>query len=328
VFRAIRELPDAVGASKQARDLVRDPLCWDADPLETVVLYNTQALVVVDRNGGRVTHAFVLRDGVARTVSGTFKSYQYRDRSGVECDGPVVQNTVWTPNHRYIGTDVDMLFQRRVGWPQNRPARIGVSGQSLVERTFPDNFNAYDCDVGSVAGGVVCSYPPGLLPNGAVSAEELRDLLVRDGEARRAGTDATVLWHPATPFRKTFTLTGTTLRVSYAGTRAGHLVDNEFCVDLFAGVHDGRLLTRRVDDGTVTIAMPGQGAVTLHDLSGCEVTAESALTTVDQAEAAGRVPEFLSLHRVLTDAVQVRATTDDFSYAIDLSGPSTTSDPP
>ena len=49
-----------------------------------------------------------------RTVSGTFKSYQYRDPAGVECDGHVLQNTVWTPNHRYLGSDVDLLTRRTV----------------------------------------------------------------------------------------------------------------------------------------------------------------------------------------------------------------------
>ena len=105
MFAALAALPPEIGL---------DPRHWDGDPDPTIALYNPQALVVVDRNGGRVTHAFILRDGVPRTVSGTFKSYQYRDPAGVECDGHVLQNTVWTPNHRYLGSDVGLLTRRRV----------------------------------------------------------------------------------------------------------------------------------------------------------------------------------------------------------------------
>jgi hypothetical protein len=39
---------------------------------------------------------------------------------------------------------------------------------------------------------------------------------------------------------------------------------------------------------------------------------------VTQAKDLGLDTEFLTLHRVLTDAVQVRATAPDFAYTIDL----------
>jgi hypothetical protein len=44
----------------------------------------------------------------------------------------------------------------------------------------------------------------------------------------------------------------------------------------------------------------------------------SRFATTAEASRDGRVGEFLTPHRVLTDAVQVRATDRDFDYAIDL----------
>ena len=52
--------------------------------------------------------------------------------------------------------------------------------------------------------------------------------------------------------------------------------------------------------------------------AGCELTAASRAETVAQAAAQGLATEFLTLHRVLTDAVQVRATAPDFTYTIEL----------
>ena len=296
-----------------------DPRHWDGDPNPTLVLYNPEALVVVDRNGGRVTHAFVLRDGVPRTVSGTFKSYQYRDGAGVECDGHVVQNTVWTPNHRYLGSDVDLLTQRRVDWTYRRPVDAGNDGAVTVPRVVPDNFNAYSCAVvdSGVDSGVRATYERGWAPGGTSEAE-LTDLWRRDGLARRTGTTDRMTWHEDTTFSKTFTLDGTVLRVAYAGVTPGHLVDNELCVDLWAGAHEGALLSRSTDEAGVTVAMPGTAAARLTTVEGCTLTRASRAETVAQAAAMGIDTEFLTLHRVLTDAVQVRATAADFTYEIDL----------
>jgi hypothetical protein len=305
VFDALAALPT---------ELRVDPRHWDADPSSTLVLYNPDALVVIDRNGGRVTHAFVMRDGVPRTVSGTFKSYQYRDGAGVECDGHMLQNTVWTPNHRYIGADVDLLTQRRVQWSYARPVRTGDPGDAPVTRIVPDNFNAYSC--GIVGDGVRCTYDRGWAPMGTSEAE-LIELWTRDGIARRTGTADRMTWHEDTTFSKTFTLTDTALEVAYTGVAPGHLVDNELCVDLWAGAQQGLLLSRSSDATGVTIAMDG-GAVRLAVGAGCELTPASRAETVTQAKDLGLDTEFLTLHRVLTDAVQVRATAPDFVYTIDL----------
>ena len=95
-------------------------------------------------------------------------------------------------------------------------------------------------------------------------------------------------------------------------------MDNELCVDLWAGAHEGRLLTCTADADGVTVTMAGVGASRLTVGAGCELTAASRAETVEQAAAQGLATEFLTLHRVLTDAVQVRATAPDFSYAVDL----------
>jgi hypothetical protein len=64
--------------------------------------------------------------------------------------------------------------------------------------------------------------------------------------------------------------------------------------------------------------MAGVGASRLSLGPGCELTPASRAETVAQAAAQGLATEFLTLHRVLTEAVQVRATAPDFSYAVEL----------
>jgi hypothetical protein len=309
---AIESLPGRVGP-----DLLRDALRWDADPNPTLVLYNLDALVIIDRNGGRVTHAFVMREGVPRTVSGTFKSYQYRNPAGVECDGYVVQNTVWTPNHRYIGADPDHLTQRHVDWTYTRPVRNSDPVSVTVRRVVPDNFNAYTCTADPASNTIWCVHKGGNAPD-EVTEEEFITLLKADGAARRAGAEGTV-WHADVEFAKTFQLKGTTLDVAYTGVASGHLVDNEFCVDLYSGVRDGHVLTRHHDEKerSMTLAMPGGGAAVRLG-RGCVFTDASQAETLAEAARDGRTAEFLTLHRVLTDAIQLRATDPDFEYTIEL----------
>jgi hypothetical protein len=90
-----------------------DPgLHWDLDVTESVILYNRHLLVVMDSNGGRVTHIFgVGRNGRPVVISGNIKSYQFlgddRQHGGqLACNGSVFQNTVLVPNHRYVASDV------------------------------------------------------------------------------------------------------------------------------------------------------------------------------------------------------------------------------
>jgi hypothetical protein len=214
-----------------------------------------------------------------------------------------------------LGSDVDLRTQRQVAWTYARPVRTNDAGTVTVGRIVPDNFNAYTCGV--VGDGVRCAYDRGWAPRTTTQAE-LVELWKRDGLARRTGTTDRMTWHEDTAFAKTFTLDGTTLRVAYSGVTPGHVVDNELCVDLWAGAHEGGLLTRAADADGVTVAMAGVGASRLSLGAGCELTAASRAETVAQAAAQGLATEFLTLHRVLTEAVQVRATAPDFSYAVEL----------
>jgi hypothetical protein len=92
-----------------------DGLHWDHDLLPTDVLYNREVLAVLDRNGGRITHLFTVDRDHARAacVSGTPKAYQWTgpapetsDHDWLICDGGVLENTVLTPNHLYVASDL------------------------------------------------------------------------------------------------------------------------------------------------------------------------------------------------------------------------------
>ena len=211
--------------------------------------------------------------------------------------------------------DIALLGRRSVAWTYARPVRTDDAGTATVDRIVPDNFNAYTCGV--VDDGVRCAYDRGWAP-GATTEGELVDLWKRDGLARRTGTTDRMTWHENTAFAKTFTLDGTRLRVEYTGVTPGHVVDNELCVDLWAGAHEGGLLTRAADDTGVTVAMAGVGAARLSVGAGCELTTASRAETIEQAAAQGVASEFLTLHRVLTEAVQVRATAPDFRYTVEV----------
>ena len=74
------------------------------------------------------------------SVSGTFKAYQFVDAdwasdSGVECDGLVLQNTVWSPNHGYVACDVEASRGTLGSRPPNDRG---------LDLYYPDNFNLYD----------------------------------------------------------------------------------------------------------------------------------------------------------------------------------------
>ena len=220
-----------------------DPRHWDGDPNPTLVLYNPDALVVIDRNGGRVTHAFVLRDGVPRTVSGTFKSYQYRDRptssaTATCCRTPCGRPTTAT-SAPTSACSASAAWTGRTRARRTRTARRTAP----VTRVVPDNFNAYTCGVA----GTACAAPTTAAGRPRARPGRADRPVAARRPARRAGTTDRMTWHEDTTFAKTFTLDGTTLRVDYTGVAPGHVVDNELCVDLWAGAQEGRLLTRAAD---------------------------------------------------------------------------------
>jgi hypothetical protein len=308
--------PDGAPAWRRAPGLH-----WDHDPLRSVVLYNAQALVVLDRNGGRVTHLFSLVDGRPYAVSGTCKAYQFLDMdwasdSGVQCDGIVLQNTVWTPNHGYVACDVD---------PSQGTTGTSPAGDDAFDWYYPDNFNAYDEVDGreidtAEAVAVAFEYGEGVPP--AEAPDSLRDLearLAEDHRAKRAGERGLVL-HDVEAFgrfRKTVRLDGPVVHVSYTGTLPGHRVANEFCVDLWAAAMQGKRQTATVaaDGRSAQVENEAGLAVRLELGTGCEF---SAAVRAPQDPA---TVETLRVHRVMTDDLEIVARNGgDFDYRIVLPG--------
>jgi hypothetical protein len=294
----------------------RAGLQWDHDPLTNVVLHNEHALVVADRNGGRITHVFAMVGGRPVSVSGTFKAYQFVDvdwvgDGGIECDGLVLQNTVWSPNHGYVACDVE-ASRGTIG---SRPPND--AGFDLY---YPDNFNLYDEAPGNDdPSSVTFVYGPGTGEQPPATLAALERLLADDRDAKIAGERGVVL-HDVDEFgafRKTVTLDGRTLRISYESTEPGHRVANEFCVDLLAAALDGHRQRH-------TVAADGRSATVTND-DGLEVCLElgpgcrfsDGVTTPADAPTA----DSLRLHRVLTDDLEIVAPDGgDFSYSIVLPG--------
>ncbi|HEY6796141.1 MAG TPA: hypothetical protein VI248_15810 [Kineosporiaceae bacterium] len=302
-------------------------LQWDHDPLPNVILYNEQALVVIDRNGGRITHLFSMVDGQPRSVSGTFKAYQFLDvdwdsTAGVECDGIVLQNTVYGPNHAYVACDVE---------PSRGTLGESPRDDSLTQWYYPDNFNCYVVqDLAPTATGpsvtlLYGSSTPDV--EAPVTLKELAELLTRDLEERlngRAGVGGVpgVVLHDLErfgAFQKTITLEGRTVVVRYRNTKPGHLVANEFCVDLWASAMRGRRQTRylRVDPatGSAVADVVNEAGLTVSLTLGKGCTFSPATT----APLDPPTQESLRLHRVMTDTVEVVATgAEGFDFQITL----------
>ena len=293
-------------------------LQWDHDPLANVVLYNQHALVVVDRNGGRITHLFVMVDGRPVSVSGTHKAYQslaldWASDAGSECDGLVLQNTVCTPNHAYVACDVD-ASSTTVG---ASPAAGEVYGWA-----YPDNFNAYEVAGGpsgaDAAAEVALTYGPGSSDASTpATIADLEKALAEDRAAKFVGDPGIVLHDTATygAFRKTIRLVDREVRVSYEGTRPGHRVANEFCVDLLAAALHGQKQTHEVVGDTATVTNDAGLAVQVRLRSGCDFSAATRLPVSPPSV------ESLRLHRVMTDNLELVAPDGgDFGYTIVLPG--------
>ena len=282
---------------------------WDHDPIANVILYNAEALVVFDRNGGRITHLFSLVDGEPLCVSGTFKCYQYTSADGTICDGPVVQNTVFTPNHAYVATDLEQT--RAILGTMQDPRRT-----SPQPWWYPDNFNVYeDGEIGGDGGrSVGFRYRPGSVPPPTIDMPAFTALLEQDRRARQGSGEPPVVWHdPANgSFDKTVTLHGRTLTVAYTGVRPGHVVANEFCVDLWAAMNSGAQLIRHVGAADGTVAL-GDATVTVVPGPGCTFSDDTRATLHDRPD------RYLRGHRVLTDRLDVVCPTGgDFFYTITL----------
>jgi hypothetical protein len=183
----------------------------------------------------------------------------------VGCDGQAIQNTVFGPNHAYIATDVAQAHWER---GINRDERTPERDQPCW---YPDNFNAYQCAaVDAPVPTVTCQLQPAtgsapLDPDLFNAACEL------DGAARRRGEPGIVCHanEPATLISKTFTLQDNVIGVRYDNVPAGHVVTNEFCVDLENSVLCGNQQRKSVTGGAVTLTNAG-AAVTVTLISGCQ----------------------------------------------------------
>jgi hypothetical protein len=288
----------------------RDGLQWDHDPLPNVILHNTRVLVVIDLNGGRITHLFAMVDGRPCSLSGTFKAYQFLDvdwtaDAGVKCDGIVAQNTVWTPNHAYAACDADAA-QGTVG--------AAAPDDPIFDWYYPDNFNAYRV-VGGDDTSVTLAYENGApLDRTPATLEQLDHLLAEDRTSRVAGGPGVVLHDEARfgRFRKTIRLDGAVVRVSYTDTRPGHVVANEFCVDLWAAAVRGQRQAPSVAGRTARVTNDAGPSVAVELGAGCDFSAATLLPPDPPTV------ESLRLHRVMTDNVEVVGRGGAFDYAIVL----------
>ncbi|MEJ3653018.1 hypothetical protein WEH80_08540 [Actinomycetes bacterium KLBMP 9759] len=297
----------------------RRDLQWDHDPLPNVVLYNPEALVVIDRNGGRITHLFAMVAGRPVSLSGTLKAYQFIDLdwgtpTGIECDGIVLQNTVHTPNHAYVAGD-------------SGPA-LGALGQSPALDTFfdwyyPDNFNAYEVTggTGGTDPSVTLRYGPTTMA-AADTPVTLDDLTARLAEDRIAklGAEPGHVLHDNDAFgtfEKTIRLEGRTVHVDYRDTRPGHTVDNEFCVDLHAAALDGTRQVAAVEPDGRSAAVTNDEKVSVRVVlgAGCE------FSVATRGGHDNPTVESMRLHRVMTDNVEIVAPDGGaFGYRIELPG--------
>ncbi len=261
---------------------------WDRDNQANVVLYNAEVLAVLDRNGGRLTQLFCRVAGRPVSVSGTNKAYQFLDVGApqIDCDGQRLQNTVYTPNHGYIATDV-IQSRPRLG------TKLDQRAQHPEPTWLPDNFNAYACTVLPGTATVECRYEVAPGPAGTPFWDDLAAAeCVVDGKNLRSGQPG-IIWHDESPaFRKTITLSGRTLHIRYVDTQPGHLVANEFSVDLLDLLQGGDPQVRSVGSTTATITGAADLAVTITLGAGCAFSTEAG-----QVRGPGT--------RVLTEDVQI-----------------------
>jgi hypothetical protein len=288
-------------------------LQWDHDPLPNVVLYSDRALVVLDRNGGRITHLFARVGDRPVSVSGTHKAYQFVEADwatdgGLESDGVVLQNTVCTPNHAYLACDVEAARGTVGARPPN---------DAGFDFYYPDNFNLYDEVAGAGGASVTFAYGPGTGEAPPASVGALATALAADRAAKLAGGRGTVLHDVGEfgAFTKTVRLDGPAVRVEYRGTEPGHRVANEFCVDLLAAALGTGTQTVAVaaDARSATVTGPGGATVRVELGDGC------AFSAATLALAGPPTVDTLLLHRVLTDSLEVVAPDGgDFAYAVVL----------
>jgi hypothetical protein len=263
---------------------------WGAGLLPNVLIYNREVLLVLDRNGGRISHIFTRRDGREYCVSG----------------------------HTYVCGDT-VLARPFFGYRKDPQA---AEQGRMVGWLYPNTFDEYD---GAITGPDAFSfvYQAGTEPSpapGTLTDQAFVAAYHRDRAARTQATGTRVIWHDPhhVGFRKTIRLDARTVTVSYEGVRPGHVVANEFCVHLQGGLRGESHVKAPADDGTaVGLDGPDGIGVRLTVTANCRFTPEALLTGV----ARDPIAEInrLRLYRVVTDNLELVCDAGgDFAYRIDL----------
>lgn len=282
---------------------------WDKDVLQNIIMYNRHLLVVMDQNGGRITQIFVMKNGNPFCVSGTMKCYQYLTDEklmgeNVICDGEVIQNTVYTPNHSYVACDIRESRASGIMGKKYNP-KSGVNRD--LDCYYPDNFNAYEYII-TLPNTVEWIYKRTTEPPKPFTLNLFRALLRQDRQEKEAGQQG-VIFHPMPDFKKKIVIDKSTLFINYYGTTPGHISANEFSMDLFNGVtFNGRNKRTMPDVNTIKLSNGLGLSMSLTLLGNCRFTDHSL-----EGE------ENLRLHRVLTDCIEVECSNGgDFGYRIDF----------
>ena len=215
-----------------------------------------------------------------------------------------------TPNHAYLACDVEASHgarEARAPTPPSTGSTPTTSTPTASSRRVTDHHRR---SLSSTAR--VPSDPP------PTTLAELQALLERDRERKLAdGPDAGVIFHDTArfgTFRKTIQLDGDAVRVRYTDVTQGHVVANEFCVDLWSAALRGTTQTRSIAADRRSIMLTnGTPAVEVTLGSGC---------VFSKATLAPLIPptsETLRLHRVMTDTLEIVAPEGgDFDFTIVL----------
>ena len=308
-----------------------DGLHWDHDLLPTDILYNRDVLAVLDRNGGRITHLFAVDHrpgGRAVCVSGTPKVHQWTGpvpgrpaHEWLTCDGGVLENTILTPNHLYVASDLDQarpVIGRR---HEDRPRQ-----PSPRDWLYPDTFNEYVAEPNPSRRYMRYTYGPSVGPprpevldDEAFAAACAAD---RAGKAApRPGAATGVVWHEGPAFAKTIRLQGSRVDIRYDDAPPGHRVGNEFCLDVHAAMTKGLFHSRCPgrDDRTFRLAGRDGLQVTLTARWGCQLAPTALVHDLETAIAQGIGEDWQRLHRVMTDAAELTSPRGGaFHYTIDV----------
>ena len=208
---------------------------------------------------------------------------------------------MFTPNHSYIACDVHQA-RGVIGKKYNPKTKV----ERELDCYYPDNFNAYRYKF--VDGNTVEWIYDQSNSMPALNLKQFRLLLEQDREAKLRG-EIGIVFHPYSNFTKQISLKNRTIEIRYFDVQKGHIVANEFCVDL----NDSIMLAKRqncnqVNHKNIDILNEDGVAVRLQLLGNCMFTDETL-----SPERSKR------LHRVMTDCLELTTQNGgDFSYRIKI----------